>query len=366
MKKIYNLIEIVLIFLTEMLSNVSFNNNKIKAEKEISKVYKERKYVNKNMVSTIEKYDISVLIPLYNAENHIRRCIDSIIKQTTQYSYEIIIIDDGSVDNTNKILKQYEKQYENVKVFRQANKGISVARNIAMSKAQGKYISFVDSDDYLAEGFIETTLQKAYTEHLEYVKVKHSKVYNDQNQIIERDKQIKSIYDLDGYVWGAIIEKKILKDISFPEQYWFEDMITKLLIFPRINKWALIHGVYYHYVIHNDSATKTQGKIKNIKNLDQYFLAKNIIDIYKEIKIDINYKLYSVLLNEFGTVLMSRTRKLNFKTRKSIFILACKLIKELNVKEMDKEDRLLNKIFYSESFIAWNIFAIATKIKEKR
>jgi glycosyltransferase involved in cell wall biosynthesis len=92
---------------------------------------------------------ISVIVPVYNAEKYLNECIDSLIGQTFFYSMEVILIDDGSTDNSPSLCDSYSQKHENIKVIHQENSGVSVARNRGIEKAQGKYIGFVDADDYV-------------------------------------------------------------------------------------------------------------------------------------------------------------------------------------------------------------------------
>ena len=101
---------------------------------------------------------VSVVVPVYNIKEYIDKCIDSIVNQT--YSeIEIIIVDDGSSDGTEQIVDEYEKKYKNIAVYHTENKGVSAARNLGISKASGKWIIFVDGDDYLENGYVETLVE---------------------------------------------------------------------------------------------------------------------------------------------------------------------------------------------------------------
>ena len=108
------------------------------------------------------KYDLSVIIPAYNVEAYIEKCIDSVISQETQFSYEIIIVNDGATDNTYEKILKYEGQ-DNLVLLNQVNKGLSGARNTGINQSQGKYLMFVDSDDYLCEGAIQKLMERALT-----------------------------------------------------------------------------------------------------------------------------------------------------------------------------------------------------------
>jgi glycosyltransferase involved in cell wall biosynthesis len=100
--------------------------------------------------------DISVIIPVYNAAPLIKRCLDSILAQNGEYTYEVLLIDDGSTDNSVEIIKSYNNPH--FKIFRQKNAGPAAARNVGITNAQGKYITFLDADDYWENTFFEETI----------------------------------------------------------------------------------------------------------------------------------------------------------------------------------------------------------------
>ena len=97
---------------------------------------------------------ISIIIPVYNCEEYIKKCIDSIIEQTYK-DFEVIIINDGSTDNTNYILNEY-KNYSNIIIINQNNHGVSYSRNVGLEKAKGNYICFIDGDDYIDKDYLST------------------------------------------------------------------------------------------------------------------------------------------------------------------------------------------------------------------
>ena len=99
--------------------------------------------------------DVSVIVPVYNVEKYLDKCLDSIVNQTFN-NYEIIIINDGAPDNSEAIIKKYLKKYpQKIKYYKKENGGLSDARNMGILKSSGKYLMFVDSDDYIAEDMIE-------------------------------------------------------------------------------------------------------------------------------------------------------------------------------------------------------------------
>ena len=114
------------------------------------------------------RYDLTIIVPVYNSENWLKECMESIVLQKTKYSFQIIAIDDGSTDRSGQILNQYIKN-PCVEVIRQENKGYSGARNAGLERVKSKYIMFVDSDDVLLPNAIECLLSKAYLEDADIV-----------------------------------------------------------------------------------------------------------------------------------------------------------------------------------------------------
>ena len=103
--------------------------------------------------------DISIIIPVYNVEKYLKYTLDSVIKQNTS-NFEVILIDDGSKDNSGKICDEYRKKYDFIKVIHKKNEGVSIARNTGLKEAKGKYIMFLDSDDLLTDGILNIIKEK--------------------------------------------------------------------------------------------------------------------------------------------------------------------------------------------------------------
>ena len=99
--------------------------------------------------------DVSVVVPVYNAEKTIDRCVESLLAQQTQYPYEVLLINDGSKDGSLNILRRWQTRDSRIRVFTQANSGVSAARNCGISEARGRYVVFVDSDDWCGPLYIE-------------------------------------------------------------------------------------------------------------------------------------------------------------------------------------------------------------------
>ena len=111
---------------------------------------------------------VTVIVPVYNCEKYIARCIESVINQTYS-NIELIIVNDGSTDHTNEICENYNKKYQNIKLINQKNQGVSIARNNALNISLGQYIQFTDSDDYMEKDMIELMVKSAVTNNSDIV-----------------------------------------------------------------------------------------------------------------------------------------------------------------------------------------------------
>ena len=122
---------------------------------------------------------VSIIIPIYNGEKELNRCIDSVLKQKID-DFEVLLIDDGSIDNSAKICKEYTDKYNNIKYFYKQNSGIADTRNYGIDKAEGKYILFLDDDDYINENLLKD-LEKYIDLDIDIIKYKLQKVDKDGN-----------------------------------------------------------------------------------------------------------------------------------------------------------------------------------------
>ena len=172
---------------------------------------------------------ISVIVPVYNVYNYIDKCLNSLVNQTLR-DIEIIVVNDGSPDNSEEIIEKYIKKYSNIKYYKKKNGGISDARNYGLKYATGEYIGFVDSDDYVKENMYEEMYNKALTDNYDMVVCDLNYVYDDKiirvDCGIKKDTEnVKSIY-IDNYpvVWNKIFKRELFNNIQFKCGVWFEDV----------------------------------------------------------------------------------------------------------------------------------------------
>ncbi|MCQ2022958.1 glycosyltransferase, partial [Clostridium butyricum] len=152
---------------------------------------------------------ISIIVPIYNTENYLKRCINSIINQNIT-NFEVILINDGSTDNSRKICEEYSKLYENIRLINQENLGQAYARNLGITEAKGKYIGFVDSDDYIDKNMYSNLVNIAESNRCDIAVCSDEKVY-DNSDVLQCSKYAQSIIEEDK---EKIIKMYLLQQIS--------------------------------------------------------------------------------------------------------------------------------------------------------
>ena len=241
---------------------------------------------------------ISVIVPAYNAEKTIGKCLETLVNQTYD-NMEIIVIDDGSKDGTLKILKDYQKKYPNkFIIISRENKGIGYTRNEGIKKATGKYLGFIDSDDY-----VELEMYEHLLEHMR--KTKSDIVVCDYYQFDENKRIIKKVTDFEPTTllnspnlineintapWNKLYKKEIFDDIEYPENLKYEDLSTVLFALLKANKIAKLNEPLVDYYINMNGETQTY----NYKIFDIFDVLQMIIDNFPKEHKKINKEIFSL------------------------------------------------------------------------
>lgn len=216
---------------------------------------------------------ISVLVPAYNVEKHIARCLSSIVEQTFT-SYEVIVINDGSIDHTKEIVQHFVETYPQIQLYNQENKGIGAVRNKAISLAKGEFIAFVDGDDYIYPTFLETLYNSAIKHNADIsccnfalcnnnYKVFHKTVLRKRKGVYTGTAFAKSaILDVTvrSYLWNKLWRRSLFVDynIVFPE-HLFEDFSVVSILCSKARRVVVTNQPLYLY-------TKHRGGISSITN----------------------------------------------------------------------------------------------------
>ena len=284
---------------------------------------------------------ISIIVPIYNVQRYLKECIESLIKQTYE-NIEIILVNDGSTDNSGKICDHYALRDNRIKVVHQKNGGVSCARNTGLRYSTGDYIGFVDPDDWIDE--------KIYERMLEVLKINNSSIsmcsyiYEDGDselnelkpdlveQNLSSDDLISKLFVTNSFYYTILCNKLYRADlwngIKFPEGYVHEDEAVIHIIYDRCDQMSTISNEYYHYRMVNTSITHTNNQIRRIDYANalslrlNYFYRKKRFDYCEKMLDEILY----LILNGFITKQLDQASLQ--KIRKIIKSNFSKIIKE--------------------------------------
>lgn len=255
----------------------------------------------------MEKKLLSVIVAAYNVEDYITKCIDSLISQTYK-EVEILIVNDGSTDNTLNLLKRY-KEFKRVKILNKENGGLSSARNYGIKHSKGEFITFVDADDYLEKDAYEFAIQKIDQDKSEMCIFEFLKIYQKRNKRIKLNNELytgnflKKIFskseEASIVVWNKIFRNDIIKknEILFENRAFFEDtgFIFRYLYFTR--QISVLNKPLYNYVQRDGSITRKINYIildslKNTSNIiEEFYREKGLIGKYEKGINDMNLRM---------------------------------------------------------------------------
>ncbi|MBR1735149.1 MAG: glycosyltransferase [Alphaproteobacteria bacterium] len=254
------------------------------------------------MKANTDTIKISVIVPIYNVEKYIRRCLDSIINQTF-HELEIICVNDGSTDKSEEILIEYKKKDSRIKIINQENSGLSAARNSGLKIAQGEYVGFVDSDDWIDLDFFEKLYSAAKTCDADAACAEIKRTHASGKIItklkFEKLQVLTSVYEKYSYnkipkmcyVWNKIYKKSELdrQNLSFKEGVMFEDIYftPKFLYFSK--KIVIVPDVYYNYWANNKSISRD---MRDKNQIDLISARKSLIKFSREHHIIFDEKFY--------------------------------------------------------------------------
>ena len=255
---------------------------------------------------------VSIIVPVYNVEKYLEQCINSIINQTYK-NIEIILIDDGSTDNSGIICDEYAKKDNRIKVIHKDNEGISATRNRGIDESSGKYISFVDSDDYIEKNMIEILYKDIEKENADiavcnYIIVKDkNNIKKDKNNsynviILSQNDALRMCFcnEFEFYLWNKIFKKTLFNEIKFPKGKNSEERYTLPKLIDNSKKIIYDNRKLYYYRIRKNSIIHSNEKINyDAIEADSYLLEymkvnhKNLENISMESFINTNFAIYN-------------------------------------------------------------------------
>lgn len=244
-------------------------------------------------MKTLEKL-VSVIVPVYKVEPYLVRCIESIIKQSYK-NIEVILVDDGSPDNCGKICDKYASSDSRIRVIHRANGGLSAARNSGIDNAKGKYILFVDSDDFIDYDLIEYSLSNLHKTDADIAFVFFELFYDSEDTRTGYDELQQNYTDFVAtpvqalnevlyeknatlHSWAKLYKKELFKDVRFPEGRLFEDAGTTYKLILKSNKISISNAKKYHYLVRSGSIARSRF---SPAMMDSVYFAQEILKITK-------------------------------------------------------------------------------------
>ena len=234
---------------------------------------------------------VSVIVPIYNVEKYLPKCLDSLVNQTLD-DIEIILVNDGSLDDSGKIAKEYSEKYKDKIIYlEKENGGLSDARNYGIPYATGEYIAFLDSDDYIDIDAYKQMYEKAKKEEADFLECDFIWEYPNK-QVIDKRIDYKNKQEMLAVVrvvaWNKLIKRDLIikNNIRFPKGLRYEDIEFTYKLLPYLNKISYIDKNFIHYVQRNNSIANVQ----NEKTADIFIILDNVINYYKEKNLYEEYK----------------------------------------------------------------------------
>ena len=320
-------------------------------------------FVNKKTI-----VDLTIIIPMYNVFPYIQECLDSVLCQKTQYQFEVILIDDGSDDNTLEKVKPFLFDTR-IRLICQKNAGQSVARNNGIMQSKGRYIMFVDADDLLLPNAVEIMLKSAEQTKSDIVEGCVVRFYDAITEEMLLESRIKAhvesnkktpnfVLSTYGYSVAKVYKREMWKTLRYPEGYIFEDVITKFILRRRANQVLFIEDVVYAYRMNNPSSSS--HNTKNLKELDSIWVLPRVFSLCDKEGVPRDDIFYLLSLNHIGLL-----NYITVKQQKKEIIVSC--FAEMREQLLSLQDcrpkripfmfRLLERSILENNIIAWEYIA---------
>ena len=317
---------------------------------------------------------VTIVVPVYKVEKYIDRCIKSILNQTYK-NIEIILVDDGSPDNCGKICENYAQKDKRIKVVHKENGGLSDARNAGISISNGKYISFIDSDDYIDPEYIEL-LYKTIKKDKSDMAISSHKVIYENGTVLEKATKEESIlkpkevlkrilYDdgIDLSAWAKLYKIELFKEIRYPKGRLFEDAATTYKLVDKCEKISIISRSTYNYIIRGNSITnvnfseKKMDLIISTEEMCNYVKKK-----YPDLEEATNRRLMYAYLSTLTQLVKSNEKNENAEKKLYGYIKqnSKMILRDKNVPKRDKIAIISTKFGLGFYKIIWKVYEILT------
>ena len=234
------------------------------------------------------KIKVSVIIPVYNTEDYLKECIESLVNQTLR-EIEILIVNDGSTDSSLEIMKEFKNKYPNIiKIFDKVNGGQASARNYALSFAQGEYLGFVDSDDWVDSTMYEEMYEKAEKEDADIVICDMVDHFPDRT-VCYPSSRFENKFKVTPSAGNKLFKRSLVKEDVFPVGLWYEDFEFTTMQLMKTDCISVIHKGLYHChcrevsTMYNNNSEKNQDILVVLEHLVEYVEKNGWYEKYKNV-----------------------------------------------------------------------------------
>lgn len=254
---------------------------------------------------------ISIVIPVYNVKSYLNKCLITVVHQSYK-KLEIILVDDGSTDGSSEICNSWAYRDSRIKLIHKSNGGLSDARNVGLGAATGKYVLFVDSDDWIAVNMVQDMYDAIRKNNADMAVCEFASVHNngmvkknfnhdEPVQILNQKEAMKLVLEdreITSHVWRKLYKRNLLPSDLFPNGKNFEDIYAMPTILKSCHKVVCLNDVYYFYRINNDGIVRT----KNMKSLEDLYnntvhQCREIVNLYPDLRRIANTRIASVSEN---------------------------------------------------------------------
>lgn len=292
--------------------------------------------------------DVSIIVPAYNVADYVGPCLDSILAQKTSATFEVIVVNDGSTDDTRQVIDTYADN-EHVVIVDQPNAGLAGARNTGIDHARGRYLMFVDSDDEISSTHMEHLLTALRGSSADYVTSLYSNIDENGSYLCSESKRVF------GTAWGRLFKRDVWSDVRFPVGYLFEDTVLAFIIASRF-KETTCSDTGYWYRRRLGSISNTGGV--NPRYLDAYWIVEDMLEESRRVGVKFDSRLCRIVVEHLGLYLYQRTKRFPDQMRKAIFVQAGVLLKEIHefsVLELDgnAEERDMARALRTGNYQLW-------------
>ena len=311
------------------------------------------------------KYNLQIIIPVYNREKYIKDCVDSVLSQKASYKILISIVDDGSTDRTHEIISNISNlnlinSGKIIEIISQNNTGYSGARNAALKEIKGDYVLFLDSDDLLADNAVKNMLDAAYLWDADILQGGVA-YFDEQNRIEDTASRngiwIDNYEVFSGLVCGKLYKHKVLENFRFPEGYWFEDTPISFIIAAMPFRFATIKDIVYNYRINPEGISAVSVNSK--KSVDSYWITEECLKEFPVFNLKYDQRAYEYVLRQ-SIMNEMRSRKRPARIREAEFILTNKILENYfkNNQTQNFQMRAIEKALRKKQFIKFELLTL--------